>query len=233
MCPKKVADEDEEETIAEIPDDFEVWEPTTELGRKVKSGEIKSIHEIFLSPTPIKEVNILDKLLPDLSEEIIEVRRVQRVTDSGRRMRYRVVTGVGNRNGYIGIGQAKGKEAGPTIRKAIMKAKLDIKEIKRGCGSWECGCKEPHSVPFKVNGKQGSVRVEIMPAPRGTGLVSGEIGRKILSLAGVSDAWVHTEGSTRTNINFAYALVDALQKTNTVKSDEKDTENLGIKSGMV
>ncbi len=232
MSPNEVLDEEEEiEEVEELSEEFEVWEPKTELGRKVKSGKIKSIHEIFLLPTPIKEVEIIDALLPDLNEEIIEVRRVQRVTDSGRRMRFRVVTAVGNRNGYIGIGQAKGKEAGPTIRKAIRRAKLNIKEIKRGCGSWECECKESHSVPFKVKGKHGSVVVEILPAPRGTGLVSGEIGRKILSLAGISDAWVNTKGRTRTNINFAYAVVDALYNTNMIKTSTKHIKELGIKSG--
>ncbi|OYT25945.1 MAG: 30S ribosomal protein S5 [Candidatus Altiarchaeales archaeon ex4484_96] len=232
MCAKikKVESEDEDENALEY---FDSWNPKTELGRQVKSGEITSIHEVFKLPSPIKEVNIVDILLPDLGEEVVEVKRVQRVTDSGRRMRYRVVAAVGNRNGYIGIGQAKGKGAGPTIRKAIRKAKLNIKEIKRGCGSWECGCAEPHSVPFKVEGKWGSVKVEILPAPRGTGQVSGEIGRKVLSLAGVNDAWVHTEGYTRTNINFAYAVVDALNKTNTIKAKEGDIKNLGVKTGMI
>lgn len=216
-----------------MPDHLNSWKPKTELGHKVKSGEITSIHEVFMLPTPIKELGIIETLFHDLGEEVIEVRRVQRVTDSGRRMRYRVVAAVGNNNGYVGIGQAKGKEAGPTIRKAIMKAKLNIKEIKRGCGSWECGCGEPHSVPFKVEGKWGSVNVKILPAPRGTGQVSGDIGRKVLSLAGVKDAWVHTEGYTRTNINFAYAVVDALNNTNTVKVDKDSSEKLGIKTGMV
>ncbi len=230
MCARK---EDNEGGDVDLPDYVESWEPRTELGRRVKSGEITSIHEVFMLPTPIKELGIIETLLHDLGEEVIEVSRVQRVTDSGRRMRYRIVAAVGNRNGYIGIGQAKGKEAGPTIRKAIMKAKLNIKEIKRGCGSWECGCMEPHSVPFKVEGKWGSVKVKILPAPRGTGQVSGEIGRKILSLAGVKDAWVHTEGYTRTNINFAYAIVDALNNTNTVRVDKDSSEKLGIKTGMV
>ncbi len=230
MCARK---EDKKDENRVVPDHLKSWKPKTELGRRVKSGEITSIHEVFMLPTPIKELGIIDALFHDLGEEVIEVRRVQRVTDSGRRMRYRVVAAVGNRNGYVGIDQAKGKEAGPTIRKAIMKAKLNIKEIKRGCGSWECGCGEPHSVPFKVEGKWGSVNVKILPAPRGTGQVSGDIGRKVLSLAGVKDAWVHTEGYTRTNINFAYAVVNALNNTNKVKVSKDSSEKLGIKTGMV
>jgi small subunit ribosomal protein S5 len=206
--------------------------PRTELGKKVKSGEITTLQQVIELAIPIKEVEVVDKLIPDMSEEIINVGRVQRVTDSGRRMRFRVVMSVGNKNGYVGVGEATGKEAGPTIRKAIERAKLNIKEVKRGCGSWECGCGAPHTVPFKVDGDGGSVRVSLYPAPKGTGLVSGEIARKILTLAGIKDVWVHTLGHTRTNINFAHAVVDALVNTNNVKIGSDEIKNLGVISGL-
>jgi len=211
--------------------DLSSWMPRTSIGERVKNGEIKTIGEFMKFSYPINEVEIVDKLLPNLSEEIIDVGRVQRVTDSGRRMRFRVVVGVGNRNGYIGVGEAKGKEAGPTIRKAIERAKLNIMEIKRGCGSWECGCGNPHTVPFRVTGKSGSVSVTLYPAPGGAGLVSGEIARKILSLAGISDVWVRTEGHTRTAINFSKAVLDALANTKKMKIKDSDIENLKIISG--
>lgn len=227
------SDIEEKEEDGEIKRGPSGWEPKTALGMKVMSGEIKNIDELMKCSSPIKEVEIIDALLPELDEEIIDVARVQRTTDSGRRMRFRVVTAIGNKNGYVGVGKAKGKEAGPTIRKAIEKAKLNIKGIKRGCGSWECGCGELHSVPFKVVGKCGSVRVVLSPAPKGAGLVSGEIARKILTLAGIKDVWVHTEGYTRTSINFAFAVLNALENTNKMKIREKDTERLGIISGAV
>ena len=208
--------------------DFSGWIPRTSVGEKVKSGEIKTMNEFMKLSAPIKEVEIVDKLLPMMGEEVIDVGRVQRVTDSGRRMRFRVVVGVGNRNGYVGVGVAKGKEAGPTIRKAIERAKLNVVEIKRGCGSWECGCGGPHTVPFRVTGKMGSVSVTLSPAPRGTDLVSGEIARKILALAGISDVWVHTEGHTRTAINFSGAVLDALANTKRMKVKDSDVENLNI-----
>ena len=92
---------------------------------------------------------------------------VQRMTDSGRRVRFGVTCAVGNADGFIGVGRAKGKEVGPTIRKAIDNAKLNMIEIKRGCGSWECGCGKPHTLPFEVIGRCGSVTVGLKPAPRG------------------------------------------------------------------
>ena len=211
--------------------DLSQWVPKTELGRKVKSGEISTIHDVIALSIPIKEVEVVDKLLPQLSEEIINVGRVQRVTDSGRRMRFRVVMAIGNNNGYVGVGEATGKEAGPTIRKAIERAKLNVKEVKRGCGSWECGCRTPHTVPFQVLGAAGSVRVRLSPAPKGTGLVSGEIARKILALSGIKDVWVHTEGHPRTNLNFAHAVIDALVNTTNVKIDGEAAINLGVVAG--
>ncbi len=211
--------------------DFSSWEPQTKLGKLVKDGEIKDIHEVIKSTNPIKEVEIVDKLLPELKEEIISVGRVQRVTDSGRRMRFRVVVIVGNEDGYIGIGEAKGKEAGPTIRNAIKNAKLDIKEIKRGCGSWECGCNLPHTVPFEVEGKEGSVEVTLLPAPKGTGLVSGEIPKKVLTLAGIKDVYIRAEGHTRTSINFAHSIVNALAKTSQMRISDEKLEERKIVSG--
>lgn len=211
--------------------DFSGWKPHTKLGRLVKAEEIKDIHEVIKFSQPIKEVEIVDKLLPDLKEEIISVGRVQRVTDSGRRMRFRVVVVVGNGNGYIGIGEAKGKEAGPTIRASIKRAKLNIKEVKRGCGSWECRCNLPHTVPFQVEGKQGSVRVILSPAPKGTGLVASEIPKKILTLAGIEDVYVRTEGHTRTSINFSHGLVNALINTSRIRISEEELENKKIVVG--
>ena len=209
----------------------EIWIPKTKLGEKVYKEEIKSMKELFKLGVPIMEVGIVNKLLPGLKEEIIDVGRIQRVTDSGRRMRFRVVTVVGNEDGYIGIGSSKSKEVGPAIRNAINHAKLSISEVKRGCGSWECGCGRPHTVPLKVTAKAGSVKVSILPAPRGVGLRSGEVAKKILALAGIQDAWVKTEGHTRTGINFANAVFNALVNTNYVKMSDEKAKKLKVVSG--
>ncbi len=208
-----------------------MWAPRTKLGEMVRKGEVKSLSDVLAMGIPIKEVEIVDSLLPDLEEEIIDVGRVQRVTDSGRRMKFRIVAVIGNKNGYVGIGEAKGKEAGPTIRKAIERAKLNVCEIKRGCGSWECNCGKPHTVPFKVGGRYGSVHIAIMPAPSGVGLVANDTGKKVLSLAGLTDAWVSSDGHTRTTLNLAHALIDALVNTNYIKVKDRDIKNLAVMKG--
>ena len=89
---------------------------------------------------------------------------------------------------------------------------MNIIKIKRGCGSWECGCGTEHSIPFKTRGSSGSVRVELMPAPKGVGLVATEEAKKIFRLAGIKDIWMKSRGHTSNRINFIYAIFDALKK---------------------
>ena len=187
------------------------WTPKTRLGRMVRQGMITNMHDALASGLPIREPELVDVLLPDLADDVINVNMVQRMTDSGRRVRFAIMAVVGNRDGYVGLGTFKGKEVGPSIRKAIDNAKLNMIEITRGCGSWECGCGTPHTMPFEVIGKSGSTEITVKPAPRGVGLAVGDIAKKVLGLAGIKDAWGFARGQTRTTINAAQATFHALQ----------------------
>jgi small subunit ribosomal protein S5 len=193
------------------------WVPRTKLGALVREGKIRDIDTVLNSGHPLREVEIIETLLPDLAENVLDVNMVQRMTDSGRRVKFRAVAIVGNRDGYIGFGQGRDKQAGPAIRKSIMNAKLHLVGIKRGCGSWECGCEDPHSVPFQVVGKAGSVGIELKPAPRGLGIASGATAKKVLEMAGIKDVWTRSWGTTRTTLNFAKATYDALRNTTTMR----------------
>ncbi|WP_292727690.1 30S ribosomal protein S5 [Methanoculleus sp.] len=195
----------------------EEWIPLTGLGRMVAAGEITSIDEVLASGRPIKEPQIVDLLLPDLEDEVLDINMVQRMTDSGRRVKFRTVVVVGNRNGYVGFGQGKDVQVGNAIQKAIVNAKLNLIKVSRGCGSWECGCDTGHSIPIEVTGKAGSVRVTLKPAPQGIGLVTGETPKKVLTLAGIKDVWAFNRGQTRTTINYAKATFEALKQTNIVR----------------
>jgi small subunit ribosomal protein S5 len=163
------------------------WIPQTKLGVLVREGKLTDIDAVLNSGLPLREVEIIEVLLPDLEEEVLDVNMVQRMTDSGRRVKFRAVSIVGNKDGYIGFGQGKDRQAGPAIRKSIANAKLNLTGIKRGCGSWECGCTDPHSVPFQVVGRAGSVGIELKPAPRGLGIASGSTAKKVLEMAGIKD----------------------------------------------
>ena len=140
------------------------WEPTTKIGTQVKEGTITDIDEIFEKGLPIMELEIVDALLPDLEEEVMDVNLVQRMHKSGRKVNFRVIVAVGNKNGYVGLGQGKAREVGPAIRKAVDNAKYNIIKVRRGCGDWGCVCGREHTVPFKVTGNMGSVDVTLIPA---------------------------------------------------------------------
>jgi small subunit ribosomal protein S5 len=193
--------------------DTSEWTPRTQLGEMVKKGLVTSIDEIFARGYRIMEPEIADALLPDIQYEIIYTTIVQKQTDAGEKSRFKVVVAVGNGDGYIGIGSGKAAQWRVAVEKSLKEAKLNMTPVRRGCGSWECSCDQPHSVPFKVVGKCGSVRFEILPGPRGLGLVANDTSKILLRLAGIKDCWTKSRGSTRTTQSLIYATFDALAST--------------------
>lgn len=188
----------------------EAWIPKTQLGELVQSGLI-TIDKIFENNLVVKEKQIIDILLPQLKEDVVTIKMVQQMTASGQRSKFKAVVLIGS-DGYIGVGSTKSREVGPAIRKAIDKAKLSVIPILRGCGSKECGCGHTHSIPFKTKGKCGSVRIELIPAPAGVGLVCADKVKQLLRLAGIEDIWSKTFGDTRTSENLVKATFDALKQ---------------------
>ena len=227
-----------EETKQETTE-FDSWKPRTELGRKVKSGEITNIDEILSKGYRIMEPEIVDKLLPNLKVDFLLIgqskgkfgggkrkifRQVQKKTSEGNKPSFAVYAVVGNEDGYVGVGYGKAKETVPAREKAIRNAKLNIIKVKRGCGSWECGCGTPHSIPIKITGKEGSVEITLMPAPKGAGLKVHSEAAKILKLAGIKDVWSMTRGQTRTTINLIKATMKALRKISSFKAQFQTNE---------
>lgn len=192
---------------------LEDWTPRTQLGRMVKDGQITSIQDIYREGYRVKEVEIIDFLVSDLKDEVIDIALVQKQTDAGENSRFRAVVAVGNGNGLIGVGVGKAKRVRNAIEKGIRIAKLNLYPVKRGCGSWECGCGENHSLPFRVKGKAGSVVLTLMPGPQGLGLVVGDTAKVVLQLAGIKDCWSKVTGTTTTTTSFALATFEALKQT--------------------
>jgi len=189
------------------------WIPKTILGKRVASGEITTLEEILENGLRIQEAGIIKKLLPDLKSEVIDVGIIQKMTANGQSTRFKSIVAAGNENGWLGIGQGKSKQMRIAIEKATSQAFLNVSPIKLGCGSWECRCDQKHSVPFKVAGKGGSVRIEIIPGPRGLGLVAGGKIKRLLELAGLKDAWTSAKGSTNTMNSTSKAILDCLRQT--------------------
>ena len=191
----------------------EVLIPKTGIGKKVISGEINSMEEILSQGLRIQEAGIVKKLLPDLKTEVIDVGIIQKMTPNGQSTRFKALVAAGNENGWLGIGMGRSKQMRIAIEKANNAAYLSVSPVKLGCGSWECRCDQNHSVPFKVKGKGGSVTIEILPAPRGLGLVAGGKIRNLLKMAGIKDAWTTAKGSTSTMNSTSKAVLECLRHT--------------------
>eukprot|EP00479_Gromia_sphaerica_P011822 TRINITY_DN5999_c0_g1_i1.p1 TRINITY_DN5999_c0_g1~~TRINITY_DN5999_c0_g1_i1.p1 ORF type:complete len:191 (-),score=19.83 TRINITY_DN5999_c0_g1_i1:85-657(-) len=116
-----------------------------------------------------------------------------------------------NPNSNVGLGVKCSKEVATAIRGAIILAKLSIVPIRMGYWGSKFGL--PHTVPVKVTGKCGSVRVRLIPAPRGTGIVAAQAPKKLLEFAGLKDVYTSSRGTTRTLGNFVKATFAAVIKT--------------------
>ncbi len=240
-------EEEKIETVT-ISADVERWQPKTDIGKKVKSRQITNIDEILDSGSSILESEIVDMLIPDLQADLLLIgqskgkfgggsrrvfRQTQKKTKEGNKPKFATYAVVGNEDGYVGLGFGKAKETVPAREKATRKAKLNLMKVCRGCGSWQCNCKTSHSIPFKVEGKCSSVTVELIPAPKGTGLKAQKEVAKILKFAGIKDIWVKMRGQTRVTINVIEALKNALLKLNSTKVQHKYHEQLAITSGSL
>lgn len=244
-----IAEEELTETKeAKASEDVSLWQPKTVLGKKVKSGEITSLSTILDRGVNILEPQIVEALVPNLESDFILIgqsrgkfgggqrrifKQTQKKTMEGNKPSFSTVAVVGNKNGYLGIGLGKSRETVPAREKAIRKAKLNIFKVARGCGCWECGCKEPHSIPFAVDGKCGSVRIVLKPAPKGKGLVVETECVKLLKLAGIKDVWSKTLGQTKVRNNLINACVDALKKLIKTKIRPEAIAELGYVEGPV
>ncbi|MEA3414303.1 MAG: 30S ribosomal protein S5 [Nanoarchaeota archaeon] len=221
--PKRISRQEEEEATRR-----ENWVPKTKIGKDVKAGKIKNIDEILDANKKILEQEIVESLIP-LKTDLIAMgqakgkfgggkrrawRQTQRITKEGGRLTFSAMAISGDEKGHVGMGIGKSNETLPARDKATRKAKLNIIKIKRACSAFDCSCDEPHSIPFEVEGKSGSVRIKLIPAPQGTGLVVANELKKVMKMAGIKDIYSQTYGRVRTTFNLIKACMDALEKTN-------------------
>jgi len=203
------------------------WTPKTQLGRDVRAGKVKDVDKILSEGKRVLEAEVFDYLM-NLETDLVSIgqakgkfgggkrrawRQTQKKTKEGNVVTFSAMAIVGDKNGHVGIGMGRAKETLPAREKAIRQAKLNIIKVDRGFENPNDTFRDdPHTVPFKVEGKGGSVRIKLLPAPRGTGLVVGDELKKILRLAGIKDVYGVSRGHTRTTFNSAKACFDALTK---------------------
>jgi len=170
------------------------------------------LEEVYLFSLPIKEYQIVDFFLQStIKDEVMKIMPVQKQTRAGQRTRFKAFVIVGDSNGHVGLGVKASKEVATAIRGAIIQGKLSLVPVRRGYWGNMIGL--PHTVPFKVTGKCGSVIVRLVPAPRGAGIVAARTSKKILQFAGIEDVYTQSRGSTKTLGNFVKATFFAIRQT--------------------
>ena len=226
--------------------DLDTWKPRTELGRMVKSGEVKNIDTILGGGVRILEAEIIDSLLTVETDLILigqakgkfgggqrrVFRQTQKKTREGNKPKFATYAVAGDKNGHVGIGYGKSKETLPAREKAIKQAKLNMMMVRRGTGSWEDVSTEGHSIPFAVEGSCGSYTIKLMPAPKGKGLVCDKEVAKILSMAGIQNVWSKSFGQKKNKINVVKATISALKKLSSMSVQESHIKNLSITDGF-
>lgn len=135
-------------------------------------------------------------------DQVLDLRRVVRVTAGGKRFRFRATVVVGDGKGRVGVGVGKG----PDVQAAIEKAKNQAKKetIKIGL--------KKNTIAHEVEAKFSAARVLIKPASAGHGLLAGGSPRVVLKLAGVQDATAKCLGRTTNKLTNAHAAIEALRK---------------------
>ena len=144
--------------------------------------------------------NIIDPSTLELTDTLVELRRVSKTVKGGRNSRFAALVVVGDGRGHVGAGTGKAKEVPEAIRKAKEAATRRIVEIPMD---------ENGSVPHDFTGKFGSATVMLKRAPEGTGVIAGGPARAVMEKAGIRNIRTKSLGSNNKH-NVVLAAIEGL-----------------------
>ena len=133
-------------------------------------------------------------------EQVIQVRRVTKVVKGGKKLSFRAIVVVGNKNGQVGVGCAKAAEVIVAIQKAVADGRKNLINVPIF----------KTTIPHPITGRSGAGSVMLRPASQGTGVIAGGAVRAVLELAGIENILSKSLGS-KSPLNAANATLDALQ----------------------
>jgi small subunit ribosomal protein S5 len=141
-----------------------------------------------------------DDARPALEQRVVEINRVAKVQQGGRRFSFTALVVMGDRSGRVGIGYGKAKEVALAIQKAEEYAKRSMFTVPM-IGS---------TIPHEIIGEDGAARVMLKPAAPGSGVIAGGRVRAVLECAGIEDCIAKILGTTNP-INVVHATVAGLK----------------------
>ncbi len=138
---------------------------------------------------------------PEYEQKLLNLARVTRVVKGGRRFRFRATLVIGNRNGKVGVGVAKGADVSDAIQKAFNDAKKNIITVELENGT----------ITHDVIAKLGSAKVLLKPGRPGQGVIAGGAVRAVVDLLGIKDIVSKSLGASN-SLNVARVTIEALLK---------------------
>ena len=134
----------------------------------------------------------------EFDERVIEISRVSRVVKGGRRIRFRVLVVIGDRNGRVSYGIAKANEIAVAVKKAVSQAKKRMINVPI----------VNETIPYSVTVEEGSAKLFLGPASQGTSIVAGGAVRVMAELSGIKNILSKVIG-TSNKINNVKAVYKA------------------------
>ncbi len=141
-------------------------------------------------------------------EKLVHINRITKVVKGGRRFGFSALVVVGNQNGKIGVAHAKAKQVPDAIRKANESARRKLIQIP---------LKEGRTIHHDIYGKDGSGKIVLRSAPRGTGIIAGGPIRAVCEVLGIRDIVAKSLGTSNPH-NVIRACMKALIKQNSPKN---------------
>jgi len=206
-------------------DDNMIVEKVVDADKAAAEAVAKSVYgDKKKSFSKKKKIEKKKERTDEFEQRIIDLARVTRVMAGGKRMRFRACVAIGDKNGKIGIGLAKGADVTIAISKAVNQAKkvvIDVPIVNE-------------TIPHDVKKKTGAAVILLKPAKLGRGVIAGGAARMILELAGIKNITSKILG-TSNKVSIARNTIEALAslrkvesktpKTQEVSEEKKDTKN--------